>query len=200
MKVLHILPIIIISGIIGYITNVIAVKCLFRPLKPVSIPGTSFTFQGLIPKRQGEIAHSIGKMIHQELLNEDDLIAQIISEEDEERLIQYVTRRIQMEIVEKTYLLPRALQGKILMAVEDKMDRESEKLFSEVKVLIEDQVRNKVDVAGLVEEKILALDLVQMEEMILTIAEKELKHIEWLGLIMGLGIGIIQGLFVLYMG
>ncbi|MDO5712890.1 MAG: DUF445 family protein [Tissierellia bacterium] len=200
MNFIRILPIIIISGIIGYITNVIAVKCLFRPLKPMKILGTPFIFQGLIPKRHGEIAHSIGEMIHRELLNEEDLIAQIISEEDEERLKHYLTRRIQMEIVEKTYLLPRTVQGKILIAVEEKMDKESEHLFQEVKDLVEDQVKNRVDVANLVEEKILALDLEQLESLVLTIAGKELKHIEWLGLIMGLGIGIVQGILIVYIG
>lgn len=199
MKFLNILPVILISGLIGYVTNVIAVKLLFRPIEPVKVIG-NLSFQGLIPKRRGEIAHSIGVTVHNELLSEDDIIAQIVTEEDKERLKQYLTHKIKLIIVDKTYLLPSKIQDLILGAVEEKIDKESGHIFQEVKNVVEDQVKHRVDVEKLVEDKILSLDLLQLESMVVEIAGRELKHIEWLGLVMGLGIGIIQGLFVLYLG
>jgi len=49
----------IIGASIGYITNVIAIKLLFRPVEPVNI--ISFKIQGVIPKRQNELSKSIGE-------------------------------------------------------------------------------------------------------------------------------------------
>ncbi|GEM_PF-3229256 len=59
----------IVGGCIGYITNWLAIKMLFRPYKekrigPIKIPFTP----GLIPKEQHRIAHSVGQTIEEHLL------------------------------------------------------------------------------------------------------------------------------------
>lgn len=53
---LRILFMAIIGGLIGYITNVVAIKMLFKPYEPIKIPLTNIEIMGLIPKRRAEIA------------------------------------------------------------------------------------------------------------------------------------------------
>lgn len=197
MKFLQVLLVVAISGLIGYVTNVLAIKSLFRPIRPVKVG--PFSIQGLIPKRRFDVAQSIGSMVASELLSQDDLVSQIISDEDEERFREILIQKIQKIVLEKIAFLPPGLQNKILVTVEDKMDKESSKLFNEVRGLAEDHIRNKVDVGALIEEKINALDLEQLEELTLQIAAKELRAIEWVGLVMGAGIGLIQGLLTVYL-
>lgn len=197
MKFLQVLLVVAISGLIGYLTNVLAIKSLFRPIRPVKVG--PFSIQGLIPKRRFDVAQSIGSMVASELLSQDDLVSQIISDEDEERFREILIQKIQKIVLEKIAFLPLGLQNKILVTVEDKMDKESSKLFNEVRALAEDHIRNKVDVGALIEEKINALDLEQLEELTLQIAAKELRAIEWVGLVMGAGIGLIQGLLTVYL-
>lgn len=197
MKFLQVLLVVAISGLIGYVTNVLAIKSLFRPIRPVKVG--PFSIQGLIPKRRFDVAQSIGSMVASELLSQDDLVSQIISDEDEERFREILIQKIQKIVLEKIAFLPLGLQNKILVTVEDKMDKESSKLFNEVRALAEDHIRNKVDVGALIEEKINALDLEQLEELTLQIAAKELRAIEWVGLVMGAGIGLIQGLLTVYL-
>ncbi len=197
MKFLQVLLVVAISGLIGYVTNVLAIKSLFRPIRPVKVG--PFSIQGLIPKRRFDVAQSIGSMVASELLSQDDLVSQIISDEDEERFREILIQKIQKIVLEKIAFLPPGLQNKILVTVEDKMDKESSKLFNEVRALAEDHIRNKVDVGALIEEKINALDLEQLEELTLQIAAKELRAIEWVGLVMGAGIGLIQGLLTVYL-
>ena len=48
----------LLGGVIGYVTNRIAVKMIFRPIRPVSVLG--LRVQGLIGHRQHELAESIG--------------------------------------------------------------------------------------------------------------------------------------------
>ncbi|WP_099207911.1 DUF445 domain-containing protein [Urinicoccus timonensis] len=197
MKFLQVLLVVAISGLIGYLTNVLAIKSLFRPIRPVKVG--PFSIQGLIPKRRFDVAQSIGSMVASELLSQDDLVSQIISDEDEERFREILIQKIQKIVLEKIAFLPLGIQNKILVTVEDKMDKESSKLFNEVRALAEDHIRNKVDVGALIEEKINALDLEQLEELTLQIAAKELRAIEWVGLVMGAGIGLIQGLLTVYL-
>ena len=59
----------LVGALIGWLTNVIAIKLLFRPINPIGIKGTPFMIQGLIPKRKGEIAKSIGDVISEELVS-----------------------------------------------------------------------------------------------------------------------------------
>lgn len=72
----------LVGGIIGYITNGIAIKMLFRPLKPIYIGGRKLPFTpGLIPKEKSRIAKSIGEVISKELINEEILSKALLKKE-----------------------------------------------------------------------------------------------------------------------
>ncbi|HBF44351.1 MAG TPA: DUF445 domain-containing protein, partial [Clostridiales bacterium] len=74
---LHVLKIIsgpIIGAIIGYVTNYIAVKMLFRPYKQKRIGKLKIPFTpGIIPKRQPQIAKAVGKAVGENLFTEEDI-------------------------------------------------------------------------------------------------------------------------------
>ncbi len=70
----------LVGALIGYITNDIAIKMLFRPLKakyigPVKLPFTP----GIIPRQREKLADSIGLMVSRELITEDAIRRQISS-------------------------------------------------------------------------------------------------------------------------
>lgn len=72
----------IVGGIIGYITNNIAIKMLFRPLKPIYIFGKRLPFTpGMIPREQVRIAKTIGEVVGKELLDEKTLQEHLLSQE-----------------------------------------------------------------------------------------------------------------------
>lgn len=71
----------IIGGLIGLITNGIAIRMLFRPFHPVKIGRVAVPFTpGLIPKEKPRIAKAIGKVIGDELLDADTLQKAMASE------------------------------------------------------------------------------------------------------------------------
>lgn len=71
----------VIGGVIGYFTNYIAVKMLFRPRKAVKLFGHTLPFTpGLIPKRRGDLAKAIAGAIERSLLNKEDLAAMLASD------------------------------------------------------------------------------------------------------------------------
>ena len=53
----------IVGGLIGWITNILAIKLMFRPINPIKIPILNIEILGLIPKRKNEIATNIGEVI-----------------------------------------------------------------------------------------------------------------------------------------
>ncbi|GAK10300.1 LOW QUALITY PROTEIN: hypothetical protein JCM19038_4189 [Geomicrobium sp. JCM 19038] len=63
-----------LAGIIGLVTNIIAISMLFRPYKTLYIGKKKVPLTpGLIPKRQKEIAEHLGKVVMNHLLTADGL-------------------------------------------------------------------------------------------------------------------------------
>lgn len=80
MNILHYLSGPAIGAVIGYFTNYIAVKMLFRPLKEVKIGRFTLPFTpGMIPKRKDALACAVGKAVGASLLTEEDLTAMLLS-------------------------------------------------------------------------------------------------------------------------
>ena len=72
----------LIGGIIGYITNDIAIRMLFRPRNAVYIGGHRLPFTpGLIPRQKDRIAVSLGRIVSTQLMNRETVEATIRSQE-----------------------------------------------------------------------------------------------------------------------
>ena len=71
----------LVGGVIGYITNDLAIRMLFRPRKALYIGRFHVPFTpGLIPSQQGRIAQSIGSVVSGQLLNEETLRQTLLSQ------------------------------------------------------------------------------------------------------------------------
>lgn len=71
----------LIGALIGYCTNYIAVKMLFRPLHPIKIGGWQLPFTpGVIPKGQERLAKALGRAVGDTLLTEKDFEEVLLSE------------------------------------------------------------------------------------------------------------------------
>lgn len=71
----------LLGGIIGYITNDIAIRMLFRPHKAKYLFGIKVPFTpGIIPKEKGRIASAIGGAISENLMSKDVLEKYLLSD------------------------------------------------------------------------------------------------------------------------
>jgi len=62
------------GAIIGFVTNAIAIKMLFRPLKEIRLFGIRAPFTpGILPRQRKRLAQSIGGMVERELLTPEIL-------------------------------------------------------------------------------------------------------------------------------
>ena len=87
MSIIHVLSGPVIGAVIGYCTNYIAVKMLFRPLRPVHLFGRQLPFTpGIIPKGQARLARAIGGVVGDTLLTKEDLQQMLLTEEVQNQL------------------------------------------------------------------------------------------------------------------
>ena len=77
----------LLGGVIGYITNDIAIRMLFRPHKAKYVLGIHIPFTpGIIPKEKGRIAEAIGGVISENLMNKEVLEKYLLSEDMVEKV------------------------------------------------------------------------------------------------------------------
>lgn len=77
----------IIGGVIGYITNDIAIRMLFRPHTPKYVFGLHIPFTpGIIPKEKERLSESIGKTISDNLINQEVMERYLLSDEMIEKI------------------------------------------------------------------------------------------------------------------
>ena len=75
------------GAVIGYVTNAIAVKMLFRPLKEIRIAGLKLPFTpGVLPRHRRRLADSIGAMVERELFTPQVLAERLAGREVREKL------------------------------------------------------------------------------------------------------------------
>ncbi|MTL49264.1 DUF445 family protein, partial [Turicibacter sanguinis] len=180
----------VVGALIGWITNIFAIKLLFRPIKPIKIPLTRFTIVGLIPKRKKEIAKNIGEVVANELISIRELMDEAVTEEDLTQIRFFVKRKIKAVIDEKLNIIPFPFKGMIQGPLDELIETEVNNGLTDIIVNIKDMIELRVNIAKIVEDNIMALDLRELERIILQVAKKELKHIEILGFILGGVIGL----------
>ena len=193
------LVMILISGAIGWITNWVAIKMLFRPHKEINFG--LFKIQGLIPKRKAEIGSGIANIIQNELISVKDVISNIDREEFSKRLNalidEVLDKNLKKKVKEKFPFLQMFFTDKIAKdvgnTIKDIIMGNQEKIFE----IFSNYAEENIDFEVIISDKISNFSLDKLEEIITLLANKELKHIEVIGAILGMLIGAVQYLITL---
>lgn len=197
---LQIITIPLIGALIGWVTNVLAIKLIFRPYKPVIIPIINYRIQGLIPKRRDELALNVGQVIGNELLSLDDVFDKINENGVKEKIVNSVIETIYCRLDERIpSLVPVTVKNVFLNLVEDILNKETPIMINRFLLDLSDKMKDEIDFSEMIREKINAYDLHELERVILLIASRELKHIEILGAFLGFSIGTVQALWFYFL-
>jgi uncharacterized membrane protein YheB (UPF0754 family) len=188
-----------IGGVIGYITNVVAIRLIFRPIKAIKIPILNIEIIGLIPKRREEIATNIAKIVEEEFISLDEILDNVITEDDKDEVVIYIKSRISVLLNEKISYVPSGIKKLIEGYLNEMVEEEVKNSIDDLSKGMMAKASERINIQEMIEEKINELDLLVLEDLIISVAKKELKHIEFLGLVLGFLIGIVQGLIVVFM-
>ncbi len=187
-----------LGRIIGWITNRLAIKMLFRPFQPVNIPLINFKIQGLIPKRKAEIAKSIGETVEKELLSTEEIIMELIKGGNKDEILEIFKNKIAEIMTDKqSSLIPSVFKKMILKYINGIIDEEGDRIITE---FIEDAIIKataSIRLSKMIEDRINKFEMEELEKITIKVVRAELRHIEILGGILGFIIGIFQGVFIL---
>lgn len=185
-----------LGGIIGWVTNWIAVKMIFRPLKPRWC--LFFRLHGLVPRRQAELAKSIGRVVGTHLVEHRDIVRGLNKLDFDGILGSVLDRGLGPKIAELRSLpliggfltedrvrdLRNSIVRGIMVHKDDVLDE------------VERGLSSGLDVPKLVESKVASFEILKLEKIILEVASRELRSIVVLGFVLGVLIGLGQAALI----
>ena len=177
-----------VGGAIGWATNWVAIKMLFHPRQP------AWGLQGLLPRRQQELAASVGEVVGNELVPTDELLKGLdgldLTPHLGELLDQAITAKL--EDIRRLPLVGALVTPERIAGIRDSVLRS---LAEKQPVLIarfKEVLKERIDIGRIAREKLAAFDLDRLERIVNHIASREFRAIEWWGLILGALIGLAQ--------
>ena len=189
-----------IGAVIGWLTNYVAIKLLFRPHVPFEVLG--WRIQGVIPKRRKEIARSIARTIEKELLSSEDLARALSGLKWEKEIEKTVEEAVEHRVSSRFLKLPVVglVSENLKNQIKLMLTREIVTHLDRKKGTLAAKVRDHIDVKELLVTKIDQLDLMRFERLLTDFIARELKHLEYLGGVMGFFIGLFQSVFTYFFG
>ncbi|MGU8378003.1 DUF445 family protein [Clostridium perfringens] len=148
----------LIGAVIGYITNWLAIKMLFRPREAKYIFGMKLPFTpGLIPKEKSRIANKVGETVGTHLLNsdslskalKDDKIKSKFNEVAKEKINQVINSNSTLEeslkntLGENYYALKENMINNIAKTILESIQEEEFK--NKVKFYIVDSIKERLN-------------------------------------------------------
>ena len=188
------------GALIGYVTNTIAVKMIFRPIRPVRILG--IRIQGLMGRRQAELAESIGRVVGAHLVQHEDIVRSFEKIDFEKVLEDVLDKGLTAKVDELKSLpliggfLTDDRVADIRKSIVDGIMKHKGTILAQ----LEEAVEEGLDVQTLVEEKVASFDIEKLESLVLEVARKELRSIEVLGAVLGLFVGVAQVFLLWWLG
>ena len=184
----------IISAFIGWITNWVAIKMLFRPKQPKKILG--ITFHGIFPKRQVQFAEHLGKLVSKELLSFSDIEEKITHPDNLKKIMPLVDEHIEHFLKNKLStalpMLSMFIGDKTILQLKETFMVELEELFPILMKNYMGSLQKEMDLEKIVIEKVSNFSSEKLEEILLQIMSKELKFVEIIGAVLGFMIGLLQ--------
>lgn len=188
-----------ITAGIGWLTNWVAIQMLFRPRQPIRI--VFWDWQGLIPRRQQQLAGEAAEIIEREILQQHSILHEIRKIELgpylEEAAHTVVWDRIGPQLKAIPLLggfINDSTLAKFEVIAAASMKEEAGPLMERVAT----QFEASVNLRQMIEDNIAAFDLDRLEAIVKQVAQREFRTIERLGAVLGFLIGCAQvALFVL---
>jgi uncharacterized membrane protein YheB (UPF0754 family) len=190
-----------ISAFIHWLTIWMALKLLFHPRHPKKILG--FTLQGVFPKRQQQIAESLGRIVGQELLSFGD-IEQAITHPDNVRRIlplaeEHIDHFLRVRLKEQMPMISMFIGDKTIGQLKTVFMNQLEELFPVIMKNYVANLRHDLDLERIVVEKIASFSADRLETMLNEFLTKEFRFVEIIGAALGFLIGALQILLTLLM-
>lgn len=190
-----------ISAFIHWLTIWMALKLLFHPRQPKKILG--FTLHGVFPKRQKQIAESLGRIVGQELLSFGDIEQKITNPENVRRILplaeEHIDNFLRNKLKESMPMIAMFIGDKTINQLKTVFMKELEDLFPVIMKNYVAHLKDDLDLEKIVTGKIANFSSDRLERMLNQILTKEFRFVEVIGAALGFFIGLLQIFLTLLM-
>jgi len=190
-----------ISAFIHWLTIWMALKLLFHPRQPKKILG--FTLHGVFPKRQKQIAESLGRIVGQELLSFADIEQKITNPENVRRILplaeEHIDNFLRNKLKESMPMIAMFIGDKTINQLKTVFMKELEDLFPVIMKNYVANLKDDLDLEKIVVDKIANFSSDRLETMLNQILTKEFRFVEVIGAALGFFIGLLQIFLTLLM-
>lgn len=183
----------IVGLIIGWLTNYLAVKLLFRPRQPIDLK--LFTLHGIFPKNKHKLANNLGNVVQRDLISFDDIKNRLTDPASMHQMAEEVSVHVENMVRERLHktkfqqtVVPEGLIKTIHKVITNDIESTLPKLIDQYI----DKLEEKIDIYAMVQEKVTNFSDEKLEQLILSITQKEFKFIELIGAVLGFFIGCLQ--------
>ncbi len=183
----------VLAGLHGWLTNWLAVKLLLKPVRPINILG--FKIQGLLPRRQADLAERISEAIAREFLKEEDILGFLKRIDPSKAMRQLIADKWEEkvgEILASMPLISMFVSADKLSGIRDKISDMFSSEAEKYTELLVQSLESKIDLRDTIKRNILAFDVQRLNAIIEEIGYREMNEIAFIGLILGVFIGMIQ--------
>ena len=190
-----------VGTLIGWFTNYLAIKLLFRPYEEVNL--LFFKIQGLIPKNRDRISENLAETIEKELISVEHITAKlkdgnVINDEVLDKLLdKIIGEKLKKSVLEKNPLLKMFLNDSLIEKIKSYFKKSILENKEEIVEEIIKIAKEKINFREIILDKMENFSLQEIEEIILRISKNELKHIEIIGGVLGGIIAVFQFLLML---
>ncbi len=191
----------LVTALIGWGTNWLAIRMLFRPHAPQKVLG--LTIQGLLPRRRMELADKVAEVVERELLSQH-VIREELDKIDVHKYVDgFIHRVVREKLGQKLRRIPLlggmvndTTLGMLERAAKDSVDEEIEPMRER----LADDLESHLQVREIVRKRIETYEIEHLESVVLEVARRELRAIEWLGAILGFFVGVAQVAILVALG
>ncbi len=184
----------IISAFMGWFIPRIALKILFRPREPRNILGLKV--QGIFPKKQGQIAYDLAKMVSEQLLSMEEIEQKIADPAGLEKLMPMIEVHIddflRVKLAKKMPVISMFIGDKTITELKSVFMDELQELFPVIMKNYAQGLKEELHIEAIIADTIGNFPPERLETIVYRLFSTELKYLGVLGATIGFIIGLIQ--------
>lgn len=183
----------LVTAFIGWLTNWVAVRMLFHPRQSIRALGTEM--QGLIPKRQNELAEKIGDIVEKEFVSGHTIRKQLEAVDFKPYFKEFVQRLIHQNLGQKLKTIPLVgtmINDSTLGMLENMATEAMQEEVEPLKEKLATEIESRMQIRDVVYKRVSEFELEKLEAIVTKVAQKEFRAIEILGGVLGFVVGVAQ--------
>lgn len=194
----------IISAVVGYITNILALRMMFHPIEFIGIKEPFLGWQGIVPRKAAKMASVAVDTITEKLISEEEIFSRLdperVAEELEEPLLEMVEEITEAVMAEHQPAAWRSLPNAAKRQIVARIKRDAPAVVADVMSDVRTNIRSMFDLKDMVVSN-LVRNKPLINRIFLETGHAEFKFIARSGLYFGFLFGCVQmGIWAFYKG